>query len=199
MQLPELGVLKEYIAIPKVFHSFATGKPFERCIVCEKKLQEDGTQYIIEKSFRQYQGYGVSDVIYEYAMCIHCTVAMQQALSEDSLAVIDNYLKSRVNLVERRKHLLNKYRTNINGWLSTCLISGKPASESAEYQIYGHCDGGDLLFTYLPYMISADALEDLNDLISPETRDVLNDFIDNHFGLPPQYKELIKSRKSVII
>jgi hypothetical protein len=198
MQLPNLGILNEYIPVPEIFHSYTSGKPFKRCISCEKNLLENGTQYIIEKAIRQYPGFGASDVIYEYAMCLGCTEVMRNALSMDSLKVIEDYLGSRVNLVERRKRLLAQSGKNIQAWLSHCLISGTPMKDSVEYQIYAHCDGGDLLFTYLPYMISSDAVQDLDSLISSETKDVLGDFIDNHFGLPPQYKELLKRRKTLV-
>lgn len=198
MQPQDFSSLKEYIPVPAIFHSFTTGKPFDRCISCEKNLLENGTQYVIEKAFRQYPDYGVSDVIYEYAMCVSCTGVMQNTLSRKSLSIINKYLESRVNLAERRKNLLSKSGMDTDAWLSHCLISGKPVTRLAEYQIYGHCDGSDLLFTYLPYMISSDALEGLNDLISSETRDILNNFIDTHFGLPPEYRELIKSRKKVL-
>ncbi len=199
MHLPDLGILNEYVTVPKVFHSYASGRPFERCICCEKNLLKNGTQYVIEKAIRQYPGFGATDVIYEYAMCIECTTVMRNALSSDSIRVIENYLSSRVNLVERRKRLLAQSGKDVNTWLSNCLISGTAMKDSVEYQIYAHCDGGDLLFTYLPYMVSANALQELDGLISSETKEVLGDFIDNHFGLPPQYKELLKRRKTLVL
>ncbi len=199
MQLPVLGLLGEYVPVPKVFHSFATGMPFAHCIACEKHLLENGTQYVVEKAIKKYPGFQAHDVIYEYAMCIDCTAAMRQTLSGDSLAVIEHYFETRVDLVERRSRLLQKAGMNVHEWISHCLLTGTPESELNEFQLYAHCDGGDLLFSYLPYMISAQSLNELSDLISPETKDVLDDFIDEHFGLPPELKEILKSRKTVLL
>jgi hypothetical protein len=199
MQLPVLGVLKEYIPVPKTFHSFATGKPFDRCVVCEKYLPENGTQYVIEKAIKKYPGFGAHDVLYEYAMCIGCCTRMRETLSGESLAVIDQYFGARVNLAERRTRMLRTAGLNVETWLSHCLLTGTPGEDLSEYQIYAHCDGPDLLFSYLPYMISARALSDLSDQISAETKDILDDFIDEHFGLPPELKQLLKTRKSVLL
>lgn len=199
MQLPVLGLLKEYIPVPKTFHSFATGKPFDRCVVCGKHLLENGTQYVIEKAVKKYPGFGVQDVIYEYAMCIGCCTRMRETLSGESLVVIDRYFDNRVNLVERRRRMLQTAGLNLDAWLGQCLLTGTPQEDLAEYQLYAHCDGPDLLFSYLPYMISARVLSDLSDLISAETKDVLDDFIDEHFGLPPELKQLLKTRKSVLL
>jgi hypothetical protein len=199
MQLPVLGLVKEYIPVPKTFHSFASGKPFDRCVVCEKHLLENGTQYVVEKAIKKYPGFGAQDVIYEYAMCIGCTTRMREALSGESLVVIDQYFDARVNLVERRNRMLRTAGLNVEAWLSHCLLTGTPREDLSEYQLYAHCDGPDMLFSYLPYMISAQALSDLSNLISAETKDILDDFIDEHFGLPPELKQLLKTRKSILL
>lgn len=199
MQLPVLGLLKEYIPVPKTFHSFATGKPFGHCVVCEKSLLENGTQYVIEKAIKKYPGFEAQDVIYEYAMCIGCCTRMRETLSGESLAVIDQFFDARVNLIERRTRMLQTAGMNVEAWLSQCLLTGTPREDLSEYQLYGHCDGPDLLFSYLPYTISTQALTDLSELISVETKDILDDFIDEHFGLPPELKQLLKTRKTVLL
>ena len=199
MQLPVLGLLKEYIPVPKTFHSFATGKPFGHCVVCEKSLLENGTQYVIEKALKKYPGFEAQDVIYEYAMCIGCCTRMRETLSSESLLVIDQYFDARVNLIERRTRMLQSAGLNVEGWLSHCLLTGTPRQDLSEYQLYAHCDGPDMLFSYLPYVISTQALTDLSDLISAETKDILDDFIDEHFGLPPELKQLLKTRKTVLL
>ncbi len=64
MQLPPIGPMREYIPVPKVFHSFATGMPFQQCKICEKNLLLDGTQYVIEKAIKRYPGYEAQDVMF---------------------------------------------------------------------------------------------------------------------------------------
>ncbi|GAB2801825.1 hypothetical protein GCM10027199_86870 [Amycolatopsis magusensis] len=43
-------------------------------------------------------------------------------------------------------------------------------------------------------MISSQAMEEIQELISPHTRQVLDDFMDTHFGLPPELRTLLQDR-----
>ena len=54
--------------------------------------------------------------------------------------------------------------------------------------IYGQCDGRHLLFTYLPYMISVEGIDELIPLLSKKTRDRLDDFIEEFLGMPPEFR-----------
>lgn len=199
MDLPPLGEIPEYIRIPKPFYSFATGKPFTTCITCEKNLLVSGTQYLIEKAIIKYPQSTATDVVFEYAMCLECTENMRQTLSRTSVARIDQFFAERTDLVSRRQQLLQKKELNLDDWLKTCIVTNKPVEEITEYQIYAHCDGRDMFYGYAPYMLSGDAMDEIQDLLSPETKEVLDDFIDDHFGLPPELKDLIKDRNLLLI
>jgi hypothetical protein len=48
-------------------------------------------------------------------------------------------------------------------------------------------------------MLSGAVMAQLQELLSPETKQVLDDFIDQHFGLPPEWKALIKDRNLLFI
>ena len=82
-------------------------------------------------------------------------------------------------------------------WLSNCLVKQTPITDSSEYQIFAHCRGDQLLFTHLPYAISGEAMMELSNLISEKTREELDGFIDQHFGGPPEFRELLKDNKFV--
>jgi hypothetical protein len=199
MELPEPEPLPDFIAIPEAFQSFATGKPFENCICCECYLLEDGTSYVIEKSMIQYPGAAVKDVAFEYAMCLPCVEKMRQTLSKASLARMEAYFQERVDFAARRNSLLQNGRRNVQDWLQHCLVSQIPIQETSEYQIFAQCDGPDMLFGYAPYMLSGEIMAELQELLSPETKEVLDGFIDQHFGLPPEWKELIKDKNLLFI
>lgn len=199
MELPPLGEILEYIRIPKPFHSFATGKPFKTCITCEKNLLKTGTQYLIEKAIVKYPDSPATDVIFEYAMCLECAEKMRQTLSRASVARIDQFFAERTDLVSRREALLQKGEPDLDDWLQTCIVTGKPVTEVTEYQIYAHCNGQDMFYEYAPYMLSGEAIDEIQELLSPETKEVLDDFIDDYFGLPPELKELIKDRNLLLI
>lgn len=183
-----------FIPMPEVFYSYATGKPFERCICCDTYLLKDGTQYIIEKGIIQYRDARVSDVAFEYAMCLPCVEKMRQRLSSESLARLNAYFQERAACAQSRMSLLQSGNRNVADWLEYCLISQMPASEAAEYQVFALCDGPDMLFGETPYMLSGVIMDELQELLSAKTREVLDDFIDQYFGLPPSWKELLKDR-----
>lgn len=82
--------------------------------------------------------------------------------------------------------------------LDACVLSKKPRERCEEYQIYAECDGGDLLFTYLPYMICGDAIEELIRLLSKKTRDAIDDFAGRHLGMPPDFADAPTDRRLLI-
>lgn len=182
MEAPDLGPIEEYVPIPKTFWSFASEAPFERCTVCEKRLLEDGTLYLIEKAFSR------SEVVFEYAICVPCHLGLRDELSRQSLRLIDHYFDEHVNLSERRERLLETYSGDVDPWLDSCLITGKPATELNEYQIMTLCDGSDMLFTYIPCLISGEAMEGIQNILSKKTRETLDSFVDEFLGIPPEAK-----------
>lgn len=184
MDLPDIGPIEEHIPVPHEFHSFESGEPFKTCMVCQKNLLEDGQIYFIEKAFQK------QEVLFEYAICMECREEMQQDISEESMRKIQQYFQKHIDLVGRRKDLLNKHQLDHRPWLDRCLITGKRRQEAEQYQILTLCDGKDMLFSYLPYMISGEAMRTLTKLLSKTTRDRLDDFVDEYLGLPPEVKDL---------
>jgi hypothetical protein len=199
MNLPEPEQLPDFIVIPEVFHCFATGKPFEHCICCETSLLGEETTYIIEKGIIQYPGTETSDVAFEYAMCLPCVKKMRLTLSKASLARMEAFFQEKVDFVGRRNELIRNGRRNVQDWLQHCLVSQMPVQETSEYQMFAQCEGPHMLFGYAPYMLSGAVMAQLQELLSPETKQVLDDFIDQHFGLPPEWKALIKDRNLLFI
>lgn len=185
--------------IPPIFYCHATQKPFEECLVCKKNLLVRDVQYVIEKAIRQYPGFTAKDVMSEYAICLECNAEMQNTLSAHSKVLINDYFNQRVDLISRRQQLLQANGTNINAWLNNCLIHHTSLSQLSEYHIYAHCDGKHLLFSAMPFMISGRAIEEIADQLSAETKDVLDNFIDQHFGWPPEIKDILKNRKKILL
>ena len=191
--------IQEATDIPVDFHSFADKKAFERCISCNTYLQEANTEYLIEKAVRRYPGFDTHDVIFEYAMCLSCAGRMRQELSASSLRNIENFFEQRVDLYGRRQEMLYEYGLDHEAWLDRCIVTGKPKSELEEYQIYGHCLGNRFLFSYMPYMISHEAMDEMSDLLSEKTRGEIDRFVDDNFGLPPELKQPIKDHPVLLL
>lgn len=185
MRLPALGYINKFVEIPKAFYSF-DNKPFTNCIICNNYLLEDGTQYLIERAIKKL------DVIFEYAICLECADEMRLSLSADSINKIESYFNNHVDLFDRQNQLANHDEMRAEEWISHCVIKGTHVHDAGEYQIVAHCDGKDLLFSHMPYMISKPAMEEMSDLLSEKTKDELDRFIDDHFGLPPVWKKALK-------
>jgi hypothetical protein len=183
--------INEYIEIPKIFYSDASGKPISHCIDCNKYLLDDGTLYVIEKAMKQYQKFSSKDTILEYAICLNCYERMRKTFSKISLQRIDNYFNKHVNLMERRKRLLSNKSLNLEDWISSCIIKGKRIEELAEYQIACQCDGKYMLFTFAPFVIGEAAIEEIMNLLSNQTLGEIEGFMKQFFSYPPEIADIL--------
>ena len=193
MELPELKIKDEYIDIPPIFHSFLEEGPFTRCVVCEDFVLEDGKQYCIEKAFKK------DEVIFEYAICMSCLEKFRKSYSIDSKKVIDECFNERVNLVDRRKNLLENDQLNVDDWLSKCVVTNKPMSEVSEYQIFGQCHGPVLLFSYLPFMVQRQVLNELYEKLSASTKGENDRFVSDYLNKLPDFSDILNRPPLVLV
>lgn len=184
--------------IDPLFYSYDTGEPFTNCIMCNKHLLHPGTSYIIEKAYKRYPALDTEAVIFEYAICIDCADKMRKELSEESKISINNYFQQHFDFESRYERMM-KLKFDINEWLSECAIKKTDLKENDEYMICAQCDGSKMVFNHFPYMVGGDAMEEISNLISQKTRDVLDGFIDRHLSGPPELKELFKSNKKLLL
>lgn len=194
MAEPESESVNEFIPIPKELHSSDNGKMFDHCLVCDKFLLEDGTPYMIEKAVRQIPEMKVTEVIFEYAMCMTCAMRMNESLSKESRERIQAYFARHANFEARRASLLKSNKLEIRPWLQECVIKKTPVSESREYQIVAQCDGQHLLFTHSPFAISLEAMDEITNLLSEKSLGEIDDFMGKYFTGPPEVSEILKRR-----
>ncbi len=182
--------------IPKVFHK-ADGGLLDACIMCRQNLLEPPLDYLIEKVIRVYPEYKKTDVIFEYAMCMSCARAMHNELSVESRQRMEAYFTQHVDL-KKREALLTPKRAAFKNWINTCLLKGTPIRQSLEYSLYGHACGRKMVYDLFPYAISGAVMEEVNELLSEKTREVLDDFIGKHFSGPPEVAEILKRRPVLV-
>jgi hypothetical protein len=194
MDLPELGPISQYTRIPKILCSSDTGKPFTNCMVCNQYLLNDGTPYVIEKAVKNHKDLKVKEVIFEYAMCLSCSVKMNSSLSEESRQRIDTYFQENTDLAKRRARLLGKKTIRPNDWINRCVIKDTPIRNSGEYQIVAQCDGKHMLFSYMPFALSMEALDEISSLLSAKSLGEIDDFMGKYFTGPPEVSEILKKR-----
>ncbi|MCE2504462.1 MAG: hypothetical protein J4G05_10460 [Chlorobi bacterium] len=192
--MSDTHLFSPWVPLPGVFGSHETGEPFERCIECDCFLLEPGTEYIVEKAFRCYRDFSISDTVFEYAMCMECAEEMTNSLSRESLGRLENYFSQNVNLRERLSWATQDRPSDPGQWLSSCAIKGTSVEDLSEYQIVGHCTGDQLVLSIFPYLIGGEALDEVGVLLSNKTLDILDDFGGRHFGLPPEFSDLPRTR-----
>ncbi|MCP4438926.1 MAG: hypothetical protein GY810_08270 [Aureispira sp.] len=179
--------------LDELFYSEDTEAPFSNCSLCDKYLLEEGVRYMIEKAVKYNKHYNVKETIFEHAICTDCAEKMRENLSKESLKSIEQYFMQNMQQ-QQRYDLMTSENTETNDWLSNCLLSGEEIGEQEEYQIYAECDGSDMLFEMTPYMISGKVLESVSELLSKQTKDELDRYMDEHFGVPPELRELFRDK-----
>lgn len=184
--------------IPREFHSFSGGGLFEHCIECDKFLLQEGTEYFIEKAIKKYPGYEATDVIFEYAICLNCAEKMRRQMSKESMQNIENFFAQNVDF-HGRMELMQANPHNPEAWMARCMVNGNHKKDLDEYQIYAHCNGRHMELTHMPYLISGEVMDEISHLLSEQTLDELDRFINNHFGPPPELMEPIPKRRFVLI
>ncbi len=195
----EVRPVYEYIPVPKLLHSEETDAPFDRCLKCGGYLLIDGEQYVIEKAFRNHPASGLRTTIFEYAMCVPCMGEVQASFSEESAARINAYFGRNVDLEARRDRLMIESGMEPEPWFSACVVKGTPLDRETEFQVCAQCDGGDMLFTGLPFGIGGTAMEELAALLSKQTRGEIDGFMEEFFGPPGAWRDLWKDRKLVLV
>jgi len=187
------------VPIPKIFYSDLTKEPIKNCIDCNIYLMDNEIPYLIEKAFGYNQEHDIKNTIFEYAICIDCALKLRKSLSDESKKRMQDYFEKQSNFVERSEQLIKDKDFNVNNWLNDCMIKGTHYKDSKEFQIFCQCKGDQMQFTFMPYMLSGEALEEMAEMLSQKTRDEMDGFTDKHFGVPPEYEEFFKRKKLVII
>ncbi|VGO22770.1 hypothetical protein [Pontiella sulfatireligans] len=165
------------IPLPEIFWSFETGQPMGHCSVCGCDLMEGCLDYQIEKAFKD------GETIFEAAVCTRCQFEVFSELSEKSREQITRYFTRRISMHERTSECLERFGTDHRKWIAHCLIKGYPLEECGEYQLYGYCSGGELVFNGAPHILSGEVIEEITDLLSAASLGVLGKLSDRLFGI----------------
>ncbi len=190
------------IAIPRMFYDSIGNKPFETCQVCEKPLLETNAEYIIEKVFRKNIVTGKIEAFFEYAICFDCAMKLTSSYSKESKENLQRYFMENVqgSLQQFQGKQLRDER-DVQEHLSSCAITGKQVTELDEYQLIGQFRGGYLKPDMLPYMISADSMDTVSDLLSDKTLGEIDDFTGKYLTGPPEFRDFFTSprRRPILV
>lgn len=179
----------EGLPIPEIFLNSDTKAPLTHCVQCEYDLLGGDRYYMIEKVFKKYPSFQKTEILFEYAVCSTCYENMKDQMSVESMANLSQYMMTNTDFQAVQKRI-EENPDNPEKWLSHCMIKGTAKSEMTEFQM-GACFKGDRLVTNFipPFLIGELAMEEMNGLLSKETKDEMDDFMGENFGIPPELRK----------
>lgn len=169
------------------------GKLFELCKQCGTSLQTPPQAYTLEKVFKRYPNTPKPQVLFEYAICDGCAGDMRQDFSEESARNMQQYFEDK--LKEREGELPNDVPTRLHN----CLLTNNSLDQEREYAIVARGHGDKMLQSHYPFAISLTAMDELSELISAQTRDLLDDFVERNFPGPPEFETVPVDGKWVLV
>ncbi len=185
----EEGSSVEGLPIPDIFLNSDTKAPLTHCVQCEYDLLAGDRYYMIEKVFKKYPSFQKTEVLFEYAVCSTCYENMKDHMSAESMANLSEYMMMNTDFQAMQKRI-EAHPNDPEKWLSQCMIKGTPKNEMIEFQM-GACFKGDRLVTNFmpPFIIGEIAMEEMSGLLSKQTKDEMDDFMGENFGIPPELRK----------
>ena len=184
------------ISIPRIFYDSISEKPFETCQVCEKPLLESNADYIIEKVYRKNIATGKMEAFFEYAICFGCAMKLTSSYSKESRENLQRYFMEHVQgSLQQHQGKQLRDELDVHEHLSTCSITGRRVTDLDEYQLIGQFRGNHMKPDMLPYMISADSMDTVSDLLSAKTLGEIDDFTGKYLTGPPEFRDYFTSPK----
>ena len=177
------------LPIPELFFNTDTKAPMTHCIDCHHDLGLGDRYYMVEKIFKRYPELNTTEVLFEYAVCSECYEKMKDKLSEQSMAKLSEYMMIHMDFQAMQQRISDNPE-DPEEWMTHCMIKGTATDQLNEYQI-GACFKGDRLVTNFmpPFMIGGEAMEEMSALLSKETKDEMDGFLGDHFGVPPELRK----------
>ncbi len=170
------------------------GELFDECKQCGRSLHEPPLSYSIEKVFKRYPNMEKPQVLFEYAVCDACAMQIREEFSEESANNMQAYFTQ--NMIGRAQDIEEQ---ELETKLSTCLLSQKPLEEEQEYAIIARARGGKMLRSHYPFAIGVTAMDEIQELLSAKTRDLLDDFVNENFPGPPEFETVPVDGKWVLV
>ena len=187
-----------FTPVPTLFWSEYSGKPFLKCISCQVPLMESDL-YVVQKRIVR------DEAVLEMAMCNRCREQQSAEMSEetrrnttedmaryfqkqaeDQIPDSDGPQIIEVAQIEdpEQGEAMMKHCTD------HCLICRTARSECYRYSLIGVCRDENLVvqvtpISQAPFMVCEKCELGMADLVSQETRDSWDRFIEDHFDGPP--------------
>ncbi|APZ93914.1 hypothetical protein [Fuerstiella marisgermanici] len=187
-----------FAPVPELFWSAYSGEPFFKCIDCEVPLAESNV-YVVQKRFVG------GEAVFEMAMCERCRERMTQEYSEETKQNITEYMSTQ--FLRRAEDGLEDTEEPqvievseiedpedglalLNRCIEECLICGTERKDCHRYSLAGLCRLDEIVaqitpLSRTPLMVCEKCERGMADLVSQQTRDSWDRFVEEHFDGPP--------------
>ncbi|MDG1897962.1 MAG: hypothetical protein P8J37_23925 [Fuerstiella sp.] len=187
-----------FAPVPELFWSEYTGAPFFKCVDCEVPLIESNV-YVIQKR------YVAGEAVFEMAMCERCRDKLTQEYSEETRGNITAYMKEQfqksavagLDDVEGPQVIEVREIENaedgdamLQQCIEHCLVCGTERSKCHRYSLAGLCRDNEIVaqvtpISQTPLMVCEKCELGMADLVSQQTRDSWDRFVEENFDCPP--------------
>lgn len=184
----------KYTEIPTNFYQDSEKKPFTNCTFCNVELKGD-LPYMIEKNFKINLENGIKSTVFEYAICMPCSIKKMNAMSKESVQNIQRYMQE--NVLEGLMEELQQKKT-FEEKIAFCAVTGKSKNELSEYSMVGQFVGNQMLLREFPLILSHEVGEEMQNLLSEHTKREFDKFMDTITGIPPELRSLFRTKRPII-
>jgi hypothetical protein len=179
--------------IPDDFKSDADGAHFTSCKVCGEAFNEQ-TPYVIEKAYKRLPEEDVT--IFELAICLPCAEKQAAKMSKESRATVERLMGNQAFFQKRHEMWGADWRSS---WKNKCIFNDTQTRENEEYHIVGHFQNGQLMPYQTPFMMGHDMIETIQEQLSAETKEELDNFGQQFLGPDPRIKLLLEDYQFVMV
>jgi len=183
------------LKIPNDFHSDTDEQPFVNCKVCDRDLTNEKVPYSVEKAFKRTPE-GEDVTLFEIAICLPCAEEQAQKMSQESQQYLAKMMGNQEIMEKRGKRWDTDWRKN---WKEACLFTDAPIQQNDEYHIVGQFKGGKLMQYQTPFVIGQEFIEKVQENLSVETKEEMDDFGDQFLGPDPRIKALMEDYQFVMV
>jgi hypothetical protein len=175
------------LPVPRPFWSAFTEQPFESCVDCGQPLANSPV-HVIQKRFVG------GEAVFEMAICENCRQTLVSEYSTETRENIEQYMAGDGALRSRLEELPPEIRDDpeqmLKHCMDQCVVCQTPREHCHKYTLAGGGSHLDLIVQVTPLgqspVMVCDRCEmGLQDLISAQTRDRWNRFVEENFDGPP--------------
>ena len=189
-----------FSAVPRLFWSEYSGEPFLKCIACKVPLMESNMHVVKKKIVAE-------EAVLEMALCNRCQQQQVEEMSEETRQNLTAFMSEQFQKLTA-KHLEDKAGDGpqvievaevtdeqegqdlLKRCTDNCIVCGVHRDDCHRYSLAGVCQAEQLVVQVTPLgqtpmMVCEKCEEQMNELISQETRDSWDRFVEEHLDGPP--------------